>query len=179
MSEELKPCPFCGNHEFVKNRCSAHMILTCVFCRTVFQLDNVSGVEAWIDRWNQRSAPSAVQEETGGVSHCPNCGGFRHTAWSNGALNLAFEGVGHHCETCGSFETYRRLQEKTLELPGGDRATTREGQKDALLKHAATLLRASRYALRKYSINAEEEHAGYFDSVHKLLAVIDSTQEVE
>jgi hypothetical protein len=63
--------------------------------------------------------------------------------------------------------------DKDLGETGGGIAAIREGQKDTLLKHAATLLRASRYALRKMSLNPEVDHAGYFDSVCKLIAVIE------
>ncbi len=64
----------------------------------------------------------------------------------------------------------KALGEKEADVSAG--GPTR--QKDALLKHAATLLRASRYAIRKTAENPTANHDGYYDSVHKLIAVIEN-----
>lgn len=67
----------------------------------------MSGIGYAVDHLKPPAPSVDVKQEH--KSYCPRCGCADHVSWSNGANNLAFEGIEHTCAGCGTFETYRRL----------------------------------------------------------------------
>ena len=73
MSEELLPCPFCGNHPSISDETTAEGIVVfvhCEYCAT-HERDVTAYSTAWDDneaeqdaiwKWNRRAYPPEVQE---------------------------------------------------------------------------------------------------------------------
>ena len=82
MSEELKPCPFCGG----KSIMNGYRFIFCSDCRAI--IDHLCNQENGITAWNRRAEPeelpewvkTAIRIEIGGlIEHLGESGYAEHT----------------------------------------------------------------------------------------------------
>ena len=91
MSEELKPCPFCGGEAVKEYDSDWGIVVRCLECPAIMTESPYLGVLNPIEAWNTRSERTCRYEHIEGTwyktscgerydgvvppNYCPNCGG--------------------------------------------------------------------------------------------------------
>lgn len=104
MSENLKPCPFCGGEAvFEKNTDSNSVKIVCKSCGASTLWTIVEVQNYIVEKWNTRSRKRAVQ-----IKLCPCCG-------SNGKLWQAMDGTFIiQCINCSISSNYYQTAEEAI-----------------------------------------------------------------